>query len=190
MTKLMVNHPLFSFNILNDETKFDLAIIQAKDNRRRSIDDAVRQYFDRNMPTSQLKYLRDNYDEQMEIYYAFQDLTDKGVCMVCSKKAKKKCSICDQEYYCSNACQRSHWKEHIRYCHHFGMMRLGALYGFGKNEFIQELLDYRERNGFTEKGRVEDRERNERDLAMEIKIAEKIYANKMKEIMSVGSKEF
>jgi len=180
----MLNHPLFSFNILNHKTKFDLAIIQAKDNRQRSIDDAVRKYFDWNTPTTQLVYLQDNYDKVMGIYYRRQDryLKRKDVCRVCSVKASKICPICDQITYCSNACQSSHWKEHKKVCHLMGITRLGAIYGFGKNDFIQELMDYRKQNGFTEEGRVEDRSRNERDLAIEIKIAEKTYANKMNEI--------
>ena len=65
MTKLTINHQLFSFYILNDKTKFELTIIQAKDMRQREIDDAVRIYFDWTIPTTELEYLRDNYDKVM-----------------------------------------------------------------------------------------------------------------------------
>ena len=184
MTKLMLNHPLFSFNILNDKTKFDLAIIQAKDGRQRDIDDAVREYFDWNTPTTQLVYLRDNYDKVMGVYYRRQDryLKRKDVCGVCSVKASKICPICNQITYCSETCQRSDWEHHQQLCHLMGLTRLGVLYCFGKTDWPQELLDWRVRQEFTEQGRVEDRKRNEQELLVSIKLAEKKYENKMREI--------
>jgi len=179
MTKLMLNHPLFSFNILNDKTKFDLAIIGAKDRRQRDIDDAVRQYFDWIIPTTELEYLRDNYDKVMGVYYKKQDryLKRKNVCGVCSVKASKICPICNQITYCSETCQRSDWGHHKHHCHLMGLTRLGVLYCFGKDDWIQELLDWR-----TEHRRVKDRRQTKQELAIEIKLAEQKYEMEMLEI--------
>ncbi len=43
------------------------------------------------------------------------------VCRRCSKQAKQHvCSGCRLVFYCSEACQRSHWKHHRPYCHFMG----------------------------------------------------------------------
>ena len=132
------NHPLNSIDIWNTKTKNDLAVRQIKELRREEMLDAVQDYLEQTMTTARLEYLRDNWDTMTEIFEEReQDCSIQDCCSVCSKKAKKKCSICFQEKYCSNTCQSSHWKEHNKLCHYMGMMRLSVKF---RQRFLQHLL--------------------------------------------------
>ncbi|XP_055921178.1 SET domain-containing protein SmydA-8 [Eupeodes corollae] len=42
-----------------------------------------------------------------------------GLCKICSKETKSKCSNCNQVFYCSGEHQKSDWKVHKRMCYPF-----------------------------------------------------------------------
>ena len=37
-------------------------------------------------------------------------------CCLCKKKSMQRCSACNETYYCSQACQKEHWKIHKKDC--------------------------------------------------------------------------
>ena len=48
-----------------------------------------------------------------------QSVLEKHVCACCEKISQskmKKCSGCENEYYCSAECQKIHWKQHKKVC--------------------------------------------------------------------------
>ena len=55
-----------------------------------------------------------------DMIYGHMDIVlivSNAVCASCGCDGKlKRCSGCDEAYYCNTACQRSHWKSHKRNC--------------------------------------------------------------------------
>ena len=55
-----------------------------------------------------------------DMIYGHMDIVlivSNAVCASCGCGGKlKRCSGCNDEYYCGTACQRSHWKSHRRNC--------------------------------------------------------------------------
>mmetsp|Transcript_20515 Transcript_20515/g.43364 ORF Transcript_20515/g.43364 Transcript_20515/m.43364 type:complete len:143 (+) Transcript_20515:93-521(+) len=43
-------------------------------------------------------------------------MPSKRVCQVCQKEASKRCSRCNQAWYCSAECQKNDWKKHKSVC--------------------------------------------------------------------------
>ena len=43
-------------------------------------------------------------------------IVSRPACDCCGSEASRRCSGCDDAYYCSAACQRLHWKTHRRDC--------------------------------------------------------------------------
>jgi len=146
------NHPLSSIvNHLNIKTKYDLALSQMKEVRRAKIADSLREYFQETMSNARLEYIRDNLDTLKTIWEERQeDFKDQDWCSECSEKAKKKCSICFQEMYCSKSCQSSHWNEHKKICHYMGMMRLMS---YGSHRYFDSLFDLEEDNDVDQSNR-------------------------------------
>jgi hypothetical protein len=134
------NHPLSSIvDHLNIKTKYDLALTQIKECRGRRIGDSLRDYFEETMSNARLEYIRDNMETLTKIFEERQeDVRVQDWCSECSEKAKKKCSICFQEMYCSKSCQSSHWNEHKKICHYMGMMRLMS---YGNPRYFDALFE-------------------------------------------------
>ena len=45
-----------------------------------------------------------------------ETLMDPPKCAVCGAEACKRCSRCQNEWYCRRECQVSHWKKHKQAC--------------------------------------------------------------------------
>ena len=134
------NHPLNCYHrILNIKTKYDLALTQIKEVRGRKIADSLRDYFEQTMSNARLEYIQDNMETLTKIFEERQeDVRVQDWCSGCSEKAKKKCSICFQEMYCSKSCQISHWNEHKKICHYMGMVRMMS---YGNPRYFDALFE-------------------------------------------------
>jgi hypothetical protein len=133
------NHPLNFERNINIKTKYDFALSQMKEFRGRQIADSLRDYLEQTMSNTRLEYIQDNMETLTKIFEERQeDVQVQDWCSECSEKAKKKCSICFQEMYCSKSCQISHWNEHKKICHYMGMMRLMS---YGNPRYFDALFE-------------------------------------------------
>lgn len=75
---------------------------------------------DHNGVVEMARRLNDAYNmdflAQMEINNEQQQQQQQQTCGKCRAPAEKKCSRCEQVYYCSRTCQVKHWPVHKPYC--------------------------------------------------------------------------
>ncbi|KAH7921469.1 hypothetical protein BV22DRAFT_1038637 [Leucogyrophana mollusca] len=80
--------------------------------------DKIPEFFRKSSTPEEIEYFFDNDGYLLPQMQAIIDnnLADVKVCYICRKSAKSKCSKCKMVTYCSQACQRSHWKTHKPLC--------------------------------------------------------------------------
>lgn len=70
-------------------------------------------------PNDEEAFWRDDVISSKDAVGFFKDVNVNHCCFndKCNKEATKRCSVCQEAWYCSTECQKSNWKEHKTNCH-------------------------------------------------------------------------
>jgi hypothetical protein len=175
----MSNHPLNSSQFFDMTTKVSIRMRQIKEARTRAINGSLAIYLLETMDISRLKFLRDNWNAMTRKFGKKQEVClNQDWCSVCSEPAKMRCSICDQDIYCSAGCQSSHWQEHKKFCHYMGIIRTTYMDAL----FLELLIDVRKDDEEDVAIEFEKRKKAMAELGMKVLKAKVDYAKRMKSI--------